>query len=86
VEVHNETIKFQNIHYYSNTTNAVYRGRTGLLRENVHLYDVQISACLVYAHEDYNCFAEVYFFVVTKVSKWNIEQGLNFVQMKDSNY
>jgi hypothetical protein len=46
----------------------------GLVRENVYLYDVQVSACLVDAYEDYNCFGEISFFVMLKVSKWNKEQ------------
>jgi hypothetical protein len=43
----------------------------GLVRENVYLYDVQVSTCLVGAYEDYSCFSEVSFFVMLKVSKWN---------------
>jgi hypothetical protein len=27
-----------------------------LVRENVYLYDVQVSTCLVDAYEDYDCF------------------------------
>jgi hypothetical protein len=50
-----------------------------LVRENVYLYDVQVSTCLVAAYEFYNCFSEVSFFVVSKVSKWNKEQQLSFV-------
>jgi hypothetical protein len=34
----------------------------GLVRENVYLYDVRVSTCLVDAYEDYNCFGEVSFF------------------------
>jgi hypothetical protein len=41
----------------------------GLVRENVYLYDVQVSTSLVDACEDYNSFGEVGFFVVPKVSK-----------------
>jgi hypothetical protein len=44
------------------------------IRENVYLYDVQVSTCLVEAYENYNCFGEVSFFVMSKVSKWNKEQ------------
>jgi hypothetical protein len=32
---------------------------------------VQVSACLVDAYGDSNCFGEVSFFVVSNVSKWN---------------
>jgi hypothetical protein len=46
------------------TADAIYRGWTGLLREEVYLYDVQVSTCLVDAYEDYICFGEVSFFVV----------------------
>jgi hypothetical protein len=77
--VHSVTIKLPNWRLYSNITNAIYRGRSGLVRENVYLHDVQISTSLVDAYEDYNCFGEVSFFVVSKVSKWNKEQRLNFV-------
>jgi hypothetical protein len=45
-----------------------------LVRENVYLYDIQVSTCLVDAYEDYNCFSDVSFFVVSEVSKWNKEQ------------
>jgi hypothetical protein len=45
-----------------------------LVRENVYLYDRQASACLVDAYGDYNCFGEVSFSIVTKVSKWNKQQ------------
>jgi hypothetical protein len=41
----------------------------GLVRENVYVYDVQVSACLVDSYEDYNCFGEVSFFIVSKVSE-----------------
>jgi hypothetical protein len=43
------------------------------------LYDVQVSACLVDAYEDYSCFDEVSIFIMLKVSKWNKEQQLSFV-------
>jgi hypothetical protein len=43
VYVHSMTIKFPNWRYYSNTTNAIYRGWTTLVRENVYLHDVQVS-------------------------------------------
>jgi hypothetical protein len=43
------------------------------IRDSVYLYDVQVSTCLVDAYEEYNCFGEVSFFVVSKVSKWNKE-------------
>jgi hypothetical protein len=46
-------------------------GWTGLVRENIYLYDVQASTCFVDAYEDYSCFGEVTFFVVLKVSEWN---------------
>jgi hypothetical protein len=45
----------------------------GLVRENVYLYDVQSFNLLDYAYEDYSCFGEVRFFVVSKVSKGNKE-------------
>jgi hypothetical protein len=51
----------------------------GLMRENVYLCDVQVSSCLVHAYEDCNCFGEVNFFVMSKVSKQNKER-LGFVQ------
>jgi hypothetical protein len=51
----------------------------GLVRENVCLYDVQGSICLVDAFEDYNWFGEVSSFVLSRVSKWNKEQQLRFV-------
>jgi hypothetical protein len=38
--------------------------------------DVNVSACLVDAYEDYSCFGEVGF---SKVSKWYKEQRLSFV-------
>jgi hypothetical protein len=67
------TFKFPNWRYYRYTTNAIYRGWTGLVRENVYLYDEQVSTCLIDVHvyEDYNCFGEVSFPVVSKDSKWN---------------
>jgi hypothetical protein len=43
-------------------------------RENVYLDDVKVSACLTDAYEDYSCFGEVNFFVVSKVSKCNKDQ------------
>jgi hypothetical protein len=46
----------------------------GIVREKVYLYDVKVLTCLVDAYEDYNCFGEVSFFVLLKVSKWNKEQ------------
>jgi hypothetical protein len=54
--IHSVTIKFLNWRYYSNTTNAIYRGWTGLVRENVYLYDAQVSTRLVDAYENYKCF------------------------------
>jgi hypothetical protein len=44
-----------------NTTNAIYLGQMALVRDNVYLYDVQVSSCLVDAYKDYNCFDEVSF-------------------------
>lgn len=41
---------------------------------NVYLYDVQVSACLVAACEDYGCFGEVSFSVVSKVSEWKMNR------------
>jgi hypothetical protein len=38
--IHGVTIKFPNFHSYSNTTKAIYRRWTGLVREIVYLYDV----------------------------------------------
>jgi hypothetical protein len=60
--IHSVTIKFPNWRYYNNTTKDIYRGWTRLVRENVYLYDMQVSTCLVYAYEDYSCFGEVSFF------------------------
>jgi hypothetical protein len=58
--------------YYSNTANAIYRGWTGLVRENVYLYDKQVSSCLVDSYEDYSCFGGVSFF--RRVEGFKIEQ------------
>jgi hypothetical protein len=38
--------------------NTIYRRWTGLVRENIYLYDVNVSTCLVVAYEDYNCFGD----------------------------
>jgi hypothetical protein len=78
LHIHSSTIKFPNWRCYSNTTNAIYRGWTGLARERLFMY-VQVSTCLVEAYDDYSCFGEVSFFVVSKVSKWKEEQRLSFV-------
>jgi hypothetical protein len=51
----------------------------GLVRQNVYLYDMQVSTCLVDAYEDYNFYVEVSFFIVSKVLKWEKEQRLSFV-------
>jgi hypothetical protein len=51
----------------------------GIAGQKVYLYDVQVPTCLVDTYEDYNCFGEVSFFIVSKVSKWNKEQRLSFV-------
>jgi hypothetical protein len=51
----------------------------GLVRENVYLYDVQVSTCLGDAYEDYSCFGDVSSFIVLKVSKWNKQQRSSFV-------
>jgi hypothetical protein len=40
---------------------------------------VQVSICLIDGYEDYNCFGEVNFFIVSTVSKCNKEQRLSFV-------
>jgi hypothetical protein len=40
----------------------------GLVREKVYLYGMQVSACLVAESGDYNCFGEIGFFVMSKVS------------------
>jgi hypothetical protein len=48
----------------------------GLVTEKLYLHDAQIS---VDAYEDYSCFGEVSFFIMSKVSKWKIEQRLSFV-------
>jgi hypothetical protein len=77
VYIHSVTIKFPNWRYYSNTTNFNWRGWTGIVTKKVYLYDVQVSTCLVDAYEDYSCFGEVNFFVVSKVSKWNKEHRLS---------
>jgi hypothetical protein len=47
-------------------------------REGVFIL-LKVSTCLADAYGDYNCFGEVSFFVVSKVSKRNKEQRLNFV-------
>jgi hypothetical protein len=41
----------------------------GRVRENVYLHEMQVSSSLVDAYEDYNCFGEVSFFVILKVSE-----------------
>jgi hypothetical protein len=79
VSIHSVTVKFPNWCYYSNTTNTVNRGWTGLVRKNVYLYAVQVSTCLVDAYEDYICFGEVSCSVISVVSKWNKDQWLSFV-------
>jgi hypothetical protein len=63
MEIHSVTITIPDWQHYSNTTNAIYQGPIGLVRENVYLYDVQVSTPLADAYEDYNCFNEVSFFV-----------------------
>jgi hypothetical protein len=50
--IHSVTIKFPNWLYYSNTTNAIYQGWTGLIREDICLYGMQVSICLVDAYDD----------------------------------
>jgi hypothetical protein len=50
----------------------------GLVRENVYLYDVQISTCLVNAYEDYNCFGEVKFFCHVKGFKMEQRAAIMF--------
>jgi hypothetical protein len=45
----------------------------GLVRENVYLCDLQVSICLVDEYADCNCFKEVSFLILMKVSKWNEE-------------
>jgi hypothetical protein len=50
-----------------------------LVRENIYLCEVQVSFCLIDAHEDYNCFGKVGFFVVSNASKLNKDQQLCFV-------
>jgi hypothetical protein len=77
--VHSVTIKILNWRYYSNTTNAIYWEWTGLVSENVNLYNLNVSPCLVDAYEDYSCFGEVSFFIVSEISEWNKEQWLSFV-------
>jgi hypothetical protein len=84
--IHSVTMKFPNWRYYSNTTNSIYREWTGIVKEEVYLYDVKVSTCLVEAYEDYNCFGEVSFVVVSKVSKWNKEKGLIFCNIKEISY
>jgi hypothetical protein len=69
------SIKFPNWRYYSDTTNAIYWGRTRLVRENAFIYKTwkfQL-VCMV------TNYFEVSFYVVSKVSKWNKEQRLSFV-------
>jgi hypothetical protein len=43
------------------TTNSIYWECTGLVTENVYLYYVKFSTCLVDAYEGYSCFGEVSF-------------------------
>jgi hypothetical protein len=45
----------------------------GLVRENVYLYDMQVSTCLVDAYADYKCFGEVNFF--HRVGSLKMEQS-----------
>jgi hypothetical protein len=73
------TIKFPNWCYYSNTTNTIYQEWLGLVRENVYLYDMQVSAYLVDAYEDYSCFGEVSCFIVVEGFKMEQIITLNFV-------
>jgi hypothetical protein len=59
------------VHHKSHLTRPGIGHGTGLFRENVYLYDVQVSTCLVEAYEDYNCF-EVSFFC--RVERFKMEQ------------
>jgi hypothetical protein len=79
IHIHSVTIKFLNWRYYSNTTNTIYCGWTGLVRTFMCMM-CKFSACLVYAYEDYSCFGEVSFSIMLKVSEWNKEQQLSFVK------
>jgi hypothetical protein len=56
----------------------------GLVRENIYLYDVQVPICLVDAHEDYNCFGEVSFFVTSNISKCNRAVIMFCVKLKNT--
>jgi hypothetical protein len=43
---------------------------------------VQVSTSLVNAYEDYSCFGEITFFVVSKFSKWNRAAIKFYVKLK----
>jgi hypothetical protein len=59
MRIHSVAIKFPNWCHYSKYTNDIYRWWTGLFRETVYLYDVQVSTSFVDAYEEYNYFYEV---------------------------
>jgi hypothetical protein len=50
----------------------------GIAQENVYLYDVQVSTCLVDPYEDYNCFGEVSFFFCFKGFKMKQRAEIKF--------
>jgi hypothetical protein len=54
--IYSVTIKFSNWRYYSNTTNTIYQGWMGLVKD-----DVQVSTCLIEACENYNWFESFFF-------------------------
>jgi hypothetical protein len=84
--IHSVTIKFLNWCDYSNTTNVIYQGWRGLVREYVYLYDVQVSTSLVDSYKDYNCFGKVSLLVVSKVSKRNKYSDWFLCQIKENSY
>jgi hypothetical protein len=53
---------------------------TSYERTFIYLYGVQVSTSLADAFDDYSCFGEDSFFIVSKVSKWNKDQLLSKVR------
>jgi hypothetical protein len=51
-------------------TVAIYRRWTGIVRENIYLYDMQVATCLVDAYEDCSCIGGVSF-----LSCWRLQNG-----------
>jgi hypothetical protein len=61
---HIMTVKPPKWCYYSNTTNAIYRGWMVRITESIYLYDAHVSTCLADVYEEYYCFGEVNFHLV----------------------